>query len=325
MWILFILAQVCLVGTSLWLKYWIKRTQKSQDYINNNTYDSKDAPTATPPPSVGLFLGVYALLTFFYVLLYVVVSWLTFAHARIRASELLHRNFVTKIMRLPMSFFDTTPLGRVLNRFSSDFTAIDDRLPNKFFDACYFLFTVTGTFMLIIYTAPQFLLVLPFLLAAFYAIQVCFLRISQVVTRMYSVSKSPVYQHFNESLNGISTIRAMAIQGRFIEGNGERMDRMANNFMGTMTSKRWVEVQLRLLSTFVLLFAALFAVLGREHLDPSLVGLTISFAMSITEEITSLVRIGCDFQVSPSSYFEVFAFNGTWHWGGGFFFKKIKS
>ncbi|KAF9150200.1 Canalicular multispecific organic anion transporter 2 [Linnemannia schmuckeri] len=294
MWILFILAQVCLVGTSLWLKYWIKRTQESQELINNKSDNISD--DFTDPPSVELFLGVYAFLTFLYVLLYVLVSWLTFAQARIRASELLHRNFLTKIMRLPMSFFDTTPLGRVLNRFSSDFVSIDDRLPNKFFDANYFLVTVAGTFMLIIYTAPQFLVVLPFLLAAYYAIQVCFLRISQVVTRMYSVSKSPVYQHFNESLNGVSTIRAMAVQERFIEANGERMDRMANSFMGSMTAKRWVEVQLRLLSTFVLLFAALFAVLGRERLDPSLVGLTISFAMSITEEITSLVRIGCDFQ-----------------------------
>ncbi|KAG9065094.1 Canalicular multispecific organic anion transporter 2 [Linnemannia hyalina] len=294
MWILFILAQICLVSTSLWLKYWIKRTEESQNLIKNNNGDN-GTPTAEPP-SVGLFLGVYALLTFFYVLLYVVVSYLTFAHARIRASELLHRDFLTKIMHLPMSFFDTTPLGRVLNRFSSDFASIDDRLPNKFFDANYFLVTVAGTFMLIIYTAPQFLIVLPVLVAAYYGIQVCFLRISQVVTRMYSVSKSPVYQHFNESLNGVSTIRAMAVQERFIEANGARMDRMANSFMGTMTSKRWVEVQLRLLSTFVLLFAALFAVLGRERLDPSLVGLTISFAMSITEEITSLVRIGCDFQ-----------------------------
>ncbi|KAF9135596.1 Canalicular multispecific organic anion transporter 2 [Mortierella sp. 14UC] len=291
--ILFILAQVCLVGTNLWLKYWIKRTQESQEL--SNTSDNDNIVIVTPP-SVGFFLCIYALLTFLYVLLYVVVSWLTFAKARIRASELLHRNFLTKIMRLPMSFFDTTPLGRVLNRFSSDFTSIDDRLPNKLFDACYFLFTVAGTFLLIIYTVPQFLFALPFLVSAYYVIQVCFLRISQVVTRMYSVSKSPVYQHFNESLNGVSTIRAMAVQERFIEENGQRMDRMANNFMGSMTSKRWVEIQLRLLSTFVLLFVALFAVLGREHLDPSLVGLTISFAMSITEEITSLVRIGCDFQ-----------------------------
>ncbi|KAG0275623.1 Canalicular multispecific organic anion transporter 2 [Linnemannia exigua] len=314
--VLFILAQVCLIGTSLWLKYWIKRTQESQDLASttnprnprnsSNTNDINDTDTNnnnsnvniafTEQPSVGLFLGVYALLTFFYVLLYVVVSWLTFAKARIRASALLHRNLLTKIMRLPMSFFDTTPLGRVLNRFSSDFTSIDDRLPNKFFDASYFLVTVAGTFTLIIYTAPQFLLALPFLTIAYYGIQVCFLRISQVVTRMYSVSKSPVYQHFSESLNGVSTIRAMAVQERFIDENERRMDRMANNFMGSMIAKRWVEVQLRLLSTFVLLFAALFAVLGREHLDPSLVGLTVSYAMSITEEITSLVRIGCDFQ-----------------------------
>ncbi|KAF9931985.1 Multidrug resistance-associated protein 1 [Linnemannia zychae] len=296
---LFILAQICLVGTSLWLKYWIKRTQESQELFAHNISSTASVPrtqSTSTPPSVGFFLGIYALLTLFYVILYVLVSWLTFSKARIRASEILHRNLLTKIMRLPMSFFDTTPLGRVLNRFSSDFASIDDRLPSKFYDCCYFLVTVSGTFILIIYTAPQFLWVLPFLMVALYMIQVRSLKVSRVMIRMYAISKSPVYQHFNESLNGVSTIRAMAVQERFIEENGHRMDRMANSFMGLMTAKRWVEIQLRLLSTTVLLFTALFAVIGREHLDPSLVGLTIGFAMSITEETTSLVRIACDFQ-----------------------------
>ncbi|KAF9954088.1 CD9 antigen [Mortierella alpina] len=110
------------------------------------------------------------------------------------------------------------------------------------------------------------------------------------------MSKSPVYQHFSESLSGISTIRAMQAQDRFIHENTKWTDTMANCFLGHMTSKRWVEVQLRLLSTVVLLFAALFAVLDRSKVDPSLVGLTLSFTLSFTEEVTSLVRIFCDSQ-----------------------------
>ncbi|KAF9347394.1 Multidrug resistance-associated protein 1 [Mortierella sp. AD094] len=281
---LFVAAQTCLVGSSLWLKYWIKRSQEA------------DKDPENPAPSIKAFLGIYALLTFIYVVLYLAIPWLVFAVARIRASEILFRNLITKILRLPMSFFDTTPLGRILNRFSSDFASVDERIPNKFFDAIYFAVSVASTFILVTYTTPKFIYVMPFLFAGYWVIQNAILKISTPLVRIYSVSKSPLYQHFSESLNGVSTIRAMAVQERFIVENTVRMDYMANNFLASMSSKRWVEVQLRLLSTFVLLFASLFAVLGRSRLDPSLVGLTLSFAMSITEEITSLVRIYCDFQ-----------------------------
>ncbi|KAF8985705.1 Multidrug resistance-associated protein 1 [Entomortierella lignicola] len=281
---LFIAAQTCLVGSTLWLKYWIKRSEEAE----------KDPEHSAP--SVITFLGVYALLAFIYVVLYLVIPWLIFAVARIRASEILFRNLISKILRLPMSFYDTTPLGRILNRFSSDFSALDDKIPNRFFDAQYFAVSVASTFILIIFTTPMFVFVVPFLFAGYWVIQSAVLRITTPLVRIYSVSKSPVYQHFNESLNGLSTIRAMAVQERFIAENSVRMDYMANNFVANMSGKRWVEVQLRLLSTFVLLFVSLFAVLGRSVMDPSLVGLTLSFALSITEEVTSLVRIFCDFQ-----------------------------
>ncbi|KAF9112250.1 Multidrug resistance-associated protein 1 [Mortierella sp. AM989] len=281
---LFIAAQACLVGSGLWLRYWIKRSEEADKDLGN------------PALSIKAFLSVYALLALVYVLLHLVIPWLVFAVARIRASEILFRNLTTKILHLPMSFFDTTPLGRILNRFSSDISSVDDKIPNKFFDALYFAVSVASTFVLIMYTTPKFIFITPFLMVGYWVIQNSVLRITTPLVRIYSVSKSPVYQHFNESLNGVSTIRAMGIQERFTEENSVRIDYMANCFLASMTGKRWVEVQLRLLSTFVLLFATLFAVLGRSRLDPSLVGLTLSFALSITEEVTSLVRISSDFQ-----------------------------
>ncbi|KAG0204385.1 Multidrug resistance-associated protein 1 [Mortierella sp. GBA30] len=234
---LLVLGQACFVGTSMWLRYWIKKTEDDKD-------EDGSGGAADSADSVNLFLAGYALLTFVYVAIFVLVSWLNFAVGRIRASEILHRNLVTKILRLPMSFFDITPLGRI---------------------------------------------------SGYWTIQVCFLRISNAAVRLYSVSKSPVYQHFNESLNGVSSIRASLMQDRFIKENVRWTDNMANHFLLYMTSKRWVEVQLRLLTTLILLFTALFAVLGRSSIDPSLVGLTMTFTLSLTEEVTSFVRIFCDF------------------------------
>ncbi|KAF8929241.1 Multidrug resistance-associated protein 1 [Dissophora ornata] len=279
--ILFILAQGCLVSTSLWLKYWIKKTSDSDD---------------DHPPPLALFLGVYALFTFFYVLIYVVVMWLGLAVARIRAAEIIHARLLSKIFRLPIAFFDTTPLGRIINRFSSDMLAVDIRIPNKTLDVLLFGISVSSTLLLIVFTTHSFITVLPFLLLAYWGVMVSFLGVSRTLARIYSVTKSPVYQHFNESLGGISTIRAMRIDDQFVQANAALADRMSNTLLCNMSSRRWLDVQLRMLSTTVLLCVALFAVLGRESMDPSLVGLTLSFATTITEEVTTLVRNFCDLQ-----------------------------
>ncbi|KAF9352690.1 Multidrug resistance-associated protein 1 [Mortierella sp. AD094] len=243
-----------------------------------------------------LFLGVYSLLTLVYVLLYVVVMWLLFAVARIRAAERIHFNLLDKILHLPIAFFDTTPLGRIINRFSSDIAAVDTRIPNKLSDVLLFGISVSSTLLLIVFTIPSFIFVAPFLIAGYWLVLVCFLSVSRILTRIYSISKSPVYQHFNESLGGVSTMRAMRIQDQFIASNSVLSDKMSNNFLCNMSSRRWMDVQLRLLSTGVLLCTALLAVLGRKNMDPSLVGLTLSFTLTITEEVTTLVRNVCDLQ-----------------------------
>lgn len=279
--VLFLLAQGCLVSTSLWLKHWIKISREAKD---------------DEPLSLFMFLGVYAFLTLVYVLLYMVITWLGLAVARIRASERIHSHLLEKVFRLPMAFFDTTPVGRIINRFSSDIFAVDVRIPSKLIDICLFGISVASTLLLIVFTTPSFVMILPFLLIGYWFVEKCFLSVSRTLARIYVISKSPVYQHFHESLGGVSTIRAMRIQERFIKKNAAMVDRMSNNFLSNMGSRRWLDVQLRILSTIVLLCAALFAVLQRDSMDPSLVGLTLSFALTITEEVTSLVRNFCDLQ-----------------------------
>ncbi|KAG0031889.1 Multidrug resistance-associated protein 1 [Podila clonocystis] len=277
--LLSILAQMCLVGSNLWLKHWIKLTEN---------------PVSSPPPS--LFLCVYSLLTICYISFNTVLMCLGYSVARIRASEKLHAEFLSKIMRLPMSFFDTTPLARILNRLSGDITTVDERIPSKMVQSLYFGVTVTSTLLLISFTTPTFIILIPLLVLGYGMIQSRLLVVSRSLIRIHSVSKSPVFQHFNETLNGISTIRAMQLQKQFVLVNAAKSDNMANNFVASMTVKRWAEIQLRLLSTGVVLCAAVLAVVGRDKVDASLVGLTLSFAMTFTEEVSSLVRISSDLQ-----------------------------
>lgn len=274
---------MCLVSTSLWLKHWITVTKESGE---------------GKPPSIPRFLGVYGLLTLVYVFIYVVVMYLGLAVTRIRASERIHQELLEKILRLPMAFFDTTPLGRILNRFSADIATVDTRIPNKLMDILLYVISVASTLLLVVFTTPSFMALVPFLIFGYWIAQHCFLGVSRPLARIYAASKSPIFQHFNETLGGVSTLRAMKIENQFIKQNALMVDRSMNCFLSNMGSRRWLDVHLRLLSTLVLLGASLFAVLGGASIDPSMVGLTLSFALTISDEVTNLVRIYCDLQVS---------------------------
>ncbi|KAG0220916.1 hypothetical protein BGX31_010388, partial [Mortierella sp. GBA43] len=278
--LLFLLAQGCLVSASLWLKHWIAKTKEPSDET----------------PSLLLFLGVYAAITLVYVLIYVVVEWLGLAVARVRAAERIHATLLARIFRLSIAFFDTTPLGRIINRFSSDMSAVDHKISQKLMEILLFGISVCSTFLLVAFTTTAFTVVFPFLVLAYWAALKCFLNISRTLTRIYAATKSPIYQHFNESLGGVSTIRAFNVEGTFIDTSARLTDRGTNNFLCNMSSRRWLDSQLRTLSSIVLLLAALFAVLGRENIDPSMVGLTLSFAMTLTEEMTVVVRNYSDCQ-----------------------------
>ncbi|KAF9974142.1 hypothetical protein BGZ73_002503 [Actinomortierella ambigua] len=281
--LLFACGQFCLVGSNLWLKYWIKVT---------NEAERQDQA----PPPIALFLVVYTVMTLLYVLSYMAIMWMALAIARIRASAKIHNDLLSRVLRLPMSFFDTTPLGRILNRFSSDIVVIDGRIPLKIVDTLYFFFVVSSTLLIVTVTTPLFMLILPFLIYAYWRLMVKYLCISNPAMRIYSVAKSPVYQHFTETIHGMSTIRTMEKQPTYIHQNLEKTDFLGNAYLPYMFSKRWLEIQIRLLSTVVVFTASVSAVLSRGNVDPSTVGLTLGFAMTISEEVTSLVRMYSDLQ-----------------------------
>lgn len=108
--------------------------------------------------------------------------------------------------------------------------------------------------------------------------------------RFDSVSVSPIYQHFDETLNGVTTIRAMAVQERFIDENAKRTNYNANAYVSYSYCNRWVDIRLQWLSATIVLSIALFGVFGRYTVEASVLGLSMSFAMGITDCVMWLCR-----------------------------------
>ncbi|KAF8949213.1 hypothetical protein BGZ47_008992 [Haplosporangium gracile] len=269
---LLIAAQGCQIGTNIWLKHWTT--------IGSDGHENSPAK----------FLGVYAALVFTFMMLHMVVTFVVMVMAGIRASRLLHEQLLNSILHLPMSFFDTTPLGRIVNRFSTDIYSTDDTLPFAFMAVLMGLLSVVGSLIVIGSGTPIFLSLVPPLAAIFSMVQVYYIASSRSLKRIDSVSRSPIYQHFSETLTGVSTIRAMNVGPRFILDNADKTNVSANAWFTFIMSNRWLQIRLEALGATIVLGAGLFAVLSRNSLNTSTVGLSITYALSITEELTWAIR-----------------------------------
>lgn len=241
-------------------------------------------------------MGIYAGLITCYMLLIVCTTCIALTTAGIRASKRLHDSLLYNVLRLPMSFFDTTPAGRIVNRFSSDFLNIDEHIPFYILETLTCGVSVLGSIIVISVTTPIFLAVVPPILTVFIFLQLYYTASSRSFRRIESTAMSPLHQHFFETLSGVSTIRALQRNERFIEQNASRSDQASNAQFVRNIGERWLSVRLEALGSAIVLMASLFAVLGRNSLSPSMVGMSLSYALNITQDITYLVRSMCEVQ-----------------------------
>ena len=122
--------------------------------------------------------------------------------ACVKASRVMHEDLLNKVMHSPMLFFDSTPTGRIVNRFSSDIDVVDQTIPGQIHDMMACGMRVAFILLVISYSTPIFLTLLPGLLLLFYFIQVFYLKSSRQIRRLDMVSRSPVFSHFAETISG---------------------------------------------------------------------------------------------------------------------------
>ncbi|KAF9582973.1 hypothetical protein BGW38_010496 [Lunasporangiospora selenospora] len=266
------IGNACHIGTNLWLRHWVTETEA-------HNREGKQIPSAA------YFLGGYGLLVVMYLIMDVAVNYISEVVCGIQGSIVLHERLLSRVLRLPMS------MGRIVNRFSSDIDSIDIQLAEEFNDLFAFTAIIVGTLFVIAYSTPLFLLMIPPLMLAYLLIQNYYIKTTASVKRLQSVSKSPMYQHFSESLAGVSSIRVMkGFKEMFIQQNETCADRIVNRTNVYMALNRWLQVRLEGLGGVLVLAASVLAVLKAGQLDPTLVGLALSYALNMIGFMNYLVR-----------------------------------
>ncbi|KAI9596789.1 P-loop containing nucleoside triphosphate hydrolase protein [Syncephalis fuscata] len=200
------------------------------------------------------------------------------SYLSIRASKVLHDMAIQQVFGSPMSFFDTTPLGRITNRFSKDIDSTDNQLIEAIRMMLSTLAMSISTFVMICVVFPIFLAPLIPLLALYYYAQLFYRATSRELKRIDSITRSPLFAHFSETLNGLATIRAIV----FIV-------------------QRWLGVRLENIANVLTLFVSIFIILSRTTSNPGLVGLVLSYSLQVTGTLNWCVRQAAEVEVNMNA------------------------
>ncbi|TKA30151.1 hypothetical protein B0A50_02870 [Salinomyces thailandicus] len=267
------IAQGANITTSLWLSWW---TSKRFDNFGTGEY-----------------IGVYAALGVIQaILMFVYATTLTILGAR--ASRTMLNRAVSHTIHAPIAFFDTTPIGRITNRFSKDVDAMDNSLID---DLRFFLFiiaTILSVFCLVLAYYYYFIVALVPLVIIWAYMSSYYRSSAREIKRHETVLRSTVFARFGEAITGTATIRAYGMQPYFLASISTSLDSMDGAYFLTFASQRWLSTRLDTIGALLLFVVGILIVTSRFSVDPSIGGVVLAYMLSIVQLIQETVHVFAD-------------------------------
>lgn len=263
------LATFCQLFTNTWLSFWMER-KFSQ--LLDHFYIT--------------FYVIFAVLT-------VIVTGVQFtmlAYMNNRSAELLNVRAVEKVLHAPMSFMDTNPLGRVLNRFTKDTDSLDNEIGEQLRLFIFPLATIIGIIILCICYLPYFAIAVPFLALIFVFFSDIYSGSSREIKRLEAVQRSVVYNNFNETLTGMATIKAYKAEQTFIDKNDYLLNRMNEAYFLLIATQRWLCVHLDIIALMFALIICLLCITEQFNISASSTGLLLNYVIQIVGLLSLTIR-----------------------------------
>ncbi|KAM9927655.1 hypothetical protein OXX59_002391 [Metschnikowia pulcherrima] len=268
--VLTMLAVFCQLFTNTWLSFW--------------------TGLKFPGKSNGFYIGFYVMFTVLAFVL-VTVQFMVLAYLTIKASTTLNIMAVERVLRVPMSYMDTTPMGRIINRFTKDTDTLDNEIGNQLRMVVYIFSNIVGVLILCVIYLPWFAIAIPALVAIFVAISNFYQASGREIKRLEAVQRSLVYNNFNETLSGMDTIKAYRRENMFVDKNSTLINRMNESYYITIANQRWLAIHLDVVATILALVVSLLCVFRVFDISASSVGLLLSYVLQIAGQLSLLVRM----------------------------------
>ncbi|RHZ55383.1 hypothetical protein CDV55_103099 [Aspergillus turcosus] len=271
--IAFIVLLACLNGglvmTGLWVSYW------TSDKFRNLT--------------TGQYLGIYAGICAAQALsLYGFALHVTIAAAH--SSKTMLQRAMYRVLRAPMAFFDTTPLGRITNRFSRDVQVMDSELGESIRMFAFTFTQILATMGLIIAFYHYFAIALGPLFVLFLLAAAYYRASARNLKRHDSVLRSTVFSRFGEAITGVASIQAYKMEGYFQRNLHESIDSMNGAYFLTFSNQRWLSIRLDAIGSLMILVVGILVVTSRFNVGPSISGLVLSYVLNITLSLQFTIR-----------------------------------
>ncbi|KAL9112429.1 MAG: hypothetical protein Q9227_003271 [Pyrenula ochraceoflavens] len=263
-----VLANGANICTSLWLSYW-----------TSNKFGFSE----------GTYIGIYVGLGFMQALLMYTFSTIL-STSGTNASRTMLQRAMTRVLRAPLTFFDTTPMGRITNRFSKDVDSMDNNLTDAMRMYFITLTMILSVFALIIAFFHYFAIALGPLFLLFLFASSYYRSSAREMKRHEANLRSHVFARFSEAITGTASIRAYGLQDYFTRRIRDAIDQMDSAYFLTFSNQRWLSVRLDSIGNLLVFTTGILVVTSRFNVSPSIAGLVLSYILAIVQIIQFTVR-----------------------------------
>lgn len=239
---------------------------------------------------VGFYLGVYAALGVVFMIITLLREAVLFGGS-LAASKRIHRQLMESVTHAKFRFFDSTPLGQLMNRFSKDIEAIDQEVAPVAVGVVHCMASIITIVVLISVITPAFLIAGFFITIMYFLIGMFYINSSRDLKRLESIQRSPLYQQFGETLSGMTTIRAYGDERRFIRENLHRVNTHSRPFIYLWAANRWLALRVDVVGALVAFSTGVFVVTSVGSVDAGAAGLAMTYAVTFTENVLWFVRL----------------------------------
>ncbi|CAE6437055.1 unnamed protein product [Rhizoctonia solani] len=263
-----LMAQGCFAVNSYWLVWW-----------QNNSFNQSPRIYMAGYAALGLGYAVFAL-----------VMGIALGYSTYESSKHLYSQALNQVFHAPMSFFDTTPLGRILGVFGKDVDTMDNSLSDSI---RMFIFTISSaiTSVVTITILEYYFVAIAAFIIMLYQYFAAFYRSSaRELKRLDSNLRSLLYSHFSESLTGLATIRAYGEVDHFLKENTYYIDLENRALFLTCANQRWLAIRLDFLGSLLVFSAGVMSVVGVHGVSPSEIGLVLSTLTSLVQVMGMMTR-----------------------------------
>lgn len=216
-----------------------------------------------------------------------------------RASETLHGLLVSRILRAPLSYFESTPVGRLMQRFSKDFDSVDQQLPSSLSQVVASAMQIFAAMAAICVVTPSFTFVVLPLMAVYLFVTQYYLNVARELKRLDSLSRSPIFSHFGEALGGLSVIRCFKKESLFRAGNEKRLNDNLSVYYALKAVDRWLSLRLELLANVIVGCSATLVLWSGSKAGAA--GVSLNNALGVTGLLNWAVRNAVDAEALMTS------------------------